>query len=291
MKKVIALLTAIVVMLLSGCTFEKDSDRNDDNSENPIELDVDNDFASGESDKNESIKFDPNLQYWLPVSYKSYYNDGSIKNEANWEYDEEGFVKYLNYTNYLEYWFNVENDGDDVICSYVRAKEWGEELNNSDFASNGVFKLRFDEDGVLIGATYNSSYEDEIEMFSDEEIIETQEKMMVWLDEDGNILPQYNSSRNVYYYSDDSVYYNYTDDWDSLDERAYRDEALRVIACVWKDAVTNSDGTKTTFVYYENGQLAEVIVWRPVSKRAYTFILKNWEYNGTIGLVYRMCNT
>ena len=32
-------------------------------------------------------------QFWLPVTYKSYYTSGGLKYQTEWKYDESGFFK------------------------------------------------------------------------------------------------------------------------------------------------------------------------------------------------------
>ncbi len=280
MKRITSILMAFAILLVGGCSSErvikedKDRDRPEKNS-----------YLS-EMQDDETVSYDTNSQYWLPVSYTSYNEDGSLKNEAYWEYDNEGFVTFMSYGG-ARCWSEIEVSGNNVIFTITKYEFINEDGQYEELSMNeidfGNIEYKFDNNGTLIG-------KGDLD-YSEREIEYKNSKILVWLDEEGDVLSEYNNSQKVYYYPDDSVYYYQTEDWDDLQDVENIGEAASVISTVWKDAVTNSDGTKTTNVYYENGQLAEVIVWRPVSRRAYIQKIafdNDWLYGGTLALIFRL---
>lgn len=320
MKKVISLLMAAVVLLLGGCAVKDSSSekKKSDNKKDEKVTDVFNidDYSSetefyeemtsygedgeqyySQEDATEAPQkkpvYDSDSQYWLPVSYKSYYENGSLKHEGEWQHNEEGFVTYMKRNNQT-YKFTIEEKGNEIWISmpFVEYIEDGEVCYDE---NDTQFIYKYDDNLNLIDrGSYSEEY-DELEMYfdsPDRDISEHFAYIVDWLDEDGNIRPEYNTNREIYFYWNDTVnyYFEEEDDWTDYTEKGKVDTAKTMVASVWKSAVENPDGTKTTTVYYENGRLGEVIVWRPVSKRAFYqnhFFDKDWPFLGTLELLYR----
>lgn len=332
MKRIISLIMAMVLFALGGCTAKEEKSRNkqDDSSNDKkvTEALAGNDEASetefyseeksdeteiSVSDKTEPYteektdkieepstqeetvldEYDSDSQYWLPVSYKSYYENGSLKHEGEWQHNKEGFVTYMKRNNQT-YKFTIEEKGNEIWIDmpFVEYIEDGEVCYDE---NDTQFIYKYDDNGNLIDkGSYSEEY-DELEMYfenSERDISEQFAYMIDWLDEDGNIRPEYNTNRRIYFYWNDTVnyYFEDEDDWTEYTEKGKVDTAKTMVASVWKSAAENPDGTKTTTVYYENGRIGEVIVWRPVSKRAFYqnhFFDKDWPFMGTLELFYR----
>ncbi len=324
MKRLVALFMVMTVVLFSGCTAKEDSsenkksgskkDKNVTDIFNEESYDSESDFyleeELTEEEKTDNRKetateaatkapqqkpaYDSDSQYWLPVSYKSYYEDGSLKYEGEWKHNEEGFVTYFKYRNWTGN-FVIEEKGDEVWVAlpYVEIVENGETFYDE---NNTKFIYKFDDNGNLINRGKYYADDGTIRMFyedSENNVSEELAEVVVeWLDEDGNIRYEYDTNQEINYYDNSTVNYFYEDesDWSDYTNKDSVDYARMMVASVWKTANTNPDGTKTTMVYYENGRIGEVIVWRPVSKRAfyqYYFFDKDWPYLGTLELLFR----
>lgn len=318
MKRLVALFVVMTVVLFSGCTAKEDSSEskksgskkdknvmdifNEESYASESDFYIEDELTEEEKTDNriepatevpQKTVYDSNSQYWLPVSYKSYYENGSLKHEGEWQHNEEGFVTYMKRNNQT-YKFTIEEKGNEIWVSmpYVEIVEDGEVFYDE---NDTQFIYKFDDDLNLIDrGSYSEEY-DELEMYfenSEQDISEHFAYIVDWLDEDGNIRPEYNTNREIYFYWNDTVnyYFEEEDDWTEYTEKGKVDTAKTMVASVWKSAVENPDGTKTTTVYYENGRLGEVIVWRPVSKRAFYqnhFFDKDWPFMGTLELFYR----
>lgn len=318
MKRLVALFVVLTVVLFSGCTAKEDSSEskksvskkdknvmdifNEESYAPESDFYIEDELTEEEKTDNriepatevpQKTVYDSNSQYWLPVSYKSYYENGSLKHEGEWQHNEEGFVTYMKRNNQT-YKFTIEEKGNEIWISmpFVEYIEDGEVCYDE---NDTQFIYKYDDNLNLIDrGSYSEEY-DELEMYfdsPDRDISEHFAYIVDWLDEDGNIRPEYNTNREIYFYWNDTVnyYFEEEDDWTEYTEKGKVDTAKTMVASVWKSAVENPDGTKTTTVYYENGRLGEVIVWRPVSKRAFYqnhFFDKDWPFMGTLELFYR----
>ncbi len=314
MKRLVALFVVLTVVLFSGCAAKEDSSEskksgskkdknvmdifNEESYASESDFYIEDELTEEENTDNriepatevpQKTVYDSNSQYWLPVSYKSYYENGSLKHEGEWQHNEEGFVTYMKRNNQT-YKFTIEEKGNEIWISmpFVEYIEDGEVCYDE---NDTTFIYRFDENDVLVAR--GEYYENEVDMneFDEDDINKMYSRVIDWLDEDGNIRYEYNSNQEINYYSNSTVNYFYEDEsqWDKYTRDAQVDYARLMVASVWKTANTNPDGTKTTMVYYENGRIGEVIVWRPVSKRAFHqsfFFDQDWPFMGTLELLY-----
>ena len=210
-------------------------------------------------------------QYWLPIVYKSYDAYGHIMYQAQWEYDEYGFIKQNIRNDRVFINMTTEFNGETV---YLYDAEEPEDYIQYNFDTDGEIKetnFYFGEEVFPVGDEAKSYH-------------------YLWLDENGDIKPEYNVRGEVYYHPNTSVGYYEMDENEWFDTYRNDDMANLMLASVWKKAVFNSDGTATTTLYYKNGQVGEVIVWKSVTKQGFmqnNYSDADWDYGGTLAFLYK----
>lgn len=286
MKKFSYLLLSVLLLLgFTACSIENNNpeDKYSEFASEEYELDyyekpvaeTEFDIFADKTDEVTEEKTDAEKSscYWLPVSYTSYHENGTVKNETKWEYDEYGFSKTITNNGQLWQYMIPEFDGNTLYLYF----------DENDHTQ--MHQYNFDDEGNLIECTYNSHSRD---MYTVGE--EGNVNKYLWLDDNGQILSEYVSEEKTNYYSNDTVG-NYMMDEDTwYDVVSSDDRCNSIIASVWKTATFNSDGTVTTTLYYEGGQIGEIIIWKPVTKQGYlqNMVLNNdWDYGGTLELFYR----
>ena len=210
-------------------------------------------------------------QYWLPIVYKSYDTYGNIRHQAQWEYDEYGFTKQIIKNGRVFLQMNPEHNGKTV---YLYDTEDPEDY----------IQYNFDTNGEIEGTNFYFGEE----LFAVED--EAKSYHYLWLDENGNIKPEYNVRGEVYYHPNTSVGYYEMDEDEWYDTYSNDDMANIMLASVWKTAVFNSDGSVTTTLNYKNGQVGEVIVWKSVTKQGFmqnNYFDMDWGCGGTLELLYK----
>ncbi len=212
-----------------------------------------------------------NKQYWLPIMYKSYDTYGNIRHQAQWEYDEYGFIKQ-----------NIRNDREFI---HLKPEYKGRTVYLYDVEEpEDYIQYNFDADGEIEGT--NFYFSEELFAVGDE----AKSYHYLWLDENGNIKPEYNVRGEVYYHPNTSVGYYEMDEDEWYDTYSNDDMANIMLASVWKTAVFNNDGTATTTLNYKNGQVGEVIVWKSVTKQGFmqnNYFDMDWSYGGSLDLLYK----
>ena len=226
-------------------------------------------------------------QYWLPVSYELYDGETQPYKQLNYSYDKYGFLQSV---SGYGIWGYTKDHNLSLICT----GQYNEEtraliLSFSYEKAEGTLEYFFDENGMI----------DSYVMFGSSRTISPEEKNRfkqdwLWLNANGEIMERkpYESPTTVSVstLSASKIELNLYDSTESREIFIKKTQSGNYVNFdfnvtnvylgeIWKTAETNKDGTVTTKTYYENGDLAEKVIWKPVSPMGFwQNVCFDWDY-------------
>lgn len=221
--------------------------------------------SAGSGDKSDS----DSGRYWLPLSYTQYDTDGNIVKSYKYQYDEYGFLNGLGGLSGLEEsllvsWSNVYDEASGTLRLTI---PFGDEM-----------EYYFDETGMLTGTKWGDRPPAQVDKRTEESL-----RSRPWLNENG----EEDSERwgdlltpVVLTKTDNHLSLKFVNEVKTPEGYPPSPRGVFAMALIWKyHSAANDDGTVTTTIYYDTGEIGEVVVWTPATKRGFfQNLCFDWDY-------------
>lgn len=205
-------------------------------------------------------------RYWLPLSFTQYDTDGNIVESWKYQYDEYGFLNGLGTgESILVSWSNVYDEASGTLRLTI---PYGDEM-----------EYYFDETGMLTGSKWGDRPPVQVDKWTEESL-----RSRPWLNENGEeaserwgdlltpvILTKTDNRLKLEFVSEVKTPEGYP---------LSPNQSVLGMASIWKyHSTANDDGTVTTTIYYDTGEIGEVVVWTPATKRGFfQNLCFDWDY-------------
>lgn len=207
-------------------------------------------------------------QYWLPVSYVLYDEEGSLLKQMEYRYDSYGFINQVSGNRgYL----NEVSHYDEAARTLT--------LTSSPESKSEYY---FDESGMISGRKWR----DMEPIFYTEEEKDFLLLRCLWLDEDGFLIKDelLDCHMKLFLKKDNGklslgASYNTYIEGSIVEQEVEWPTGPDFFSILWQNSVINDDGTVTTTLNYKNGAPGEVVVWKPVTQMGFwQNVCFDWDY-------------